>query len=98
VELLQLWVRGDNHLLIRGPLMSFAETGRAFQALEVPTIDSLLQEAKCPSHSIVTQAFREDIEVYCVLPSAAAHSAAVETLLGELRARGVPKIQPTELS
>lgn len=93
---MQLWVRGGNHLLIRGPRLEFAEIQREFQALEMPAWESLLAQPKRPRYEIVTRAFREDIAVYCVLPSAEAHSAAVEQLLQELRARGVPEIRATE--
>lgn len=95
---MQLWVRGGNHLLVRGPRLSFAETQRLFQQLEVPSAESLLGNAKSPSHVIVTRAFREDIELYCVLPSAQANSEAVRQLLDELRARGVEELLATDPS
>ena len=96
MDLLQLWVRGDNQLLVRGPRLSFAETQRLFQRLEVPSAESLLGNTKSPSHAIVTRAFREDIELYCVLPSLDANSKAVQQLLAELRARGVEELRPTD--
>ena len=95
MDLLQLWVRGDNHLLVRGPRLSFAETQGLFQQLEVPSPESLLRNTKSPGHTIVTRAFRENIDLYCVLPSAHAHSEAVQQLLAELRARGVEELRAT---
>ncbi len=92
---MQLWVRGGNHLLVRGPRVDFPEVARLFQRWEVPSLESLLSKQESPSHSIVTWAFREDIEIYCVLPSEEEHSVAVRQLLNELRQRGVPQIEVT---
>lgn len=98
MDRLQLWVRGDNHLLVRGPRLSFTDTQRLFQRLELPSVESLLGQTESPSHTIVTRAFREDIDLYCVLPSPNANSAAVQQLLDELRARGVEELRPTDPS
>jgi hypothetical protein len=93
---LQLWVRGGNHLLVRGPRVDFSEVGRLFHRWEVPSLESLVSKRESPSHSIVTRAFREDIELYCVLPSDEEQSIAVRQLLDELRWRGVPQIEATD--
>jgi hypothetical protein len=98
VDQLQLWVRGGNHLLVRGPRVDLAEVARLFQSWEVPSVESLLGKTDSPSHAIMTRAFREEIEVFCILPSPEAHSKAVALLLDELRQRGVPEIGATDPS
>lgn len=76
--------------------MNYADTLAAFQQMEVPSVASLLGNEKRPSHMVVTRAFRENIEVFCVLPSSTPHSEAVEILLAELRARGAAEICATD--
>ncbi len=81
-------VFGSNHLLLEGPLPS--ET----QALALARFHSVVEiggstPAALLAWTIVTKAFRENLEWAWVAPGEDGHTDAVRILLDEMRARGV---------
>jgi hypothetical protein len=81
-------VNGDNHFIVSGPLPDRA-TAQALALhwsivqIEQTTPDSLR------AWSIVTNAFRENLEWAVVVPGECDISSAVTQLLSELSARGI---------
>ncbi|MCC6591095.1 MAG: GNAT family N-acetyltransferase [Bryobacterales bacterium] len=85
-----LLVHGSNHFIVRGPLPDRNASRRLIRLWEIP---QLAQAAAAPPGlpwEIVTKAFREDLEWVVVLENGEPHSAAVDQLLTELAARGLP--------
>lgn len=81
-------VSGDNHFIVRGPLPDRATAlalARHWSIIQIgQTTPPSLQ-----SWSIVTRAFREDLEWAVVVPGNGEITPAVAQLLNELSARGV---------
>lgn len=92
--LLQLWVRGSNHILVEGPRLPYPQALHLFHQLEQPSLASLTNPRPVlpPTHRLITQAFRENIALVYLFPSAEAHSPSVAQLLDELRQKGVEEI------
>jgi hypothetical protein len=81
-------VCGDNHFIVRGPLPDRATAlalARHWSIIQIgQTTPPSLQ-----SWSIVTRAFREDLEWAAVVPGNGEITPAVAQLLKELSARGI---------
>jgi hypothetical protein len=82
-------VQGDNHFIVRGPLPSRAS------ALSLARHWSIIQiGAKIPRDlegwQISTREFREDLEWAVIVPGDGDMTPAVEQLLSEMAARGIP--------
>jgi len=81
-------VFGDNHLLLEGPLPDAA------QAVELARFHSVVEigratPAALAAWTIVTKAFRENLEWAWVAPGDGDRTEAVRILLEEMSARGV---------
>lgn len=81
-------VHGDNHFIARGPLPDRATSlalVRHWSIIQIgrTTPDSLR------AWTISTREFRENLQWAVVVPGESEISAAVEKLLGELKARGI---------
>src|SRR5262249_37965158 len=88
ITMLGILVHGDNHFIVEGPLPT------RDIAFDLVRHWSLIQIGRpTPSYlkrwSIVSKAFREDLEWAVIVPGDAGMSAAVTELLSELRARGI---------
>ena len=81
-------VCGDNHFIVRGPLPDRSTAlalARHWSIIQIgQTTPPSLQ-----SWSIVTRAFREDLEWAVIVPGDGEITPAVEQLLKELSARGI---------
>jgi hypothetical protein len=81
-------VCGDNHFIVRGPLPDRAAAKALARHWSIIQIGQ-----KTPSHlrswSIVTRAFREDLEWAVRVPGEGEVTSAVAQLLQELWARGI---------
>ena len=81
-------VCGDNHFIVRGPLPDQAAAlalARHWTIIQIgQTTPPALQR-----WSIVTRAFREELEWAVVVPGDGEVTPAVEQLLQELSARGI---------
>ena len=81
-------VCGDNHFIVHGPLPDRATVlalARHWSIIQIgQTTPVSLQ-----NWSIVTRAFREDLEWAVVVPSEGETTPAVAQLLAELSARGI---------
>jgi hypothetical protein len=86
--MLGILVHGDNHFVVRGPLPDHNS------ALALVRHWSLIQIGRSTppalnSWRISTQEFRENLQWVVIVPATTKISPAVETLLDELRARGI---------
>ena len=81
-------VYGDNHFIVRGPVpepQTALALVRHWSFIEIgATTPTALAEWQ-----IVTREFRENLEWAVIVPADSDVSSAVQTLLNELRARGV---------
>jgi len=81
-------VYGDNHFIVRGPVpepQTALALVRHWSFIEIgATTPPALAEWQ-----IVTREFRENLEWAVIVPADSDVSSAVQTLLNELRARGV---------
>ncbi len=93
---LQLWVKGENHLLVWGPRMGWEEARECLGRMERPTVESLLRPgAVLPeTHRVVTKAWREEIGLLYRFPAETALSEAVRELVREVLERGVEEVGP----
>ena len=86
---LGILVHGSNHFMVRGPLPDAAAARELVKRWEF--VQDLTRPATVPPvWRISTREFRENIEWAVVLNNGEAHSGAVEILLAELAARGIP--------
>ncbi|MCC6368218.1 MAG: hypothetical protein IT165_32230 [Bryobacterales bacterium] len=85
-----LLVHGSNHFIVNGPRPPLADARLLVRKWEMPVPGAA---PRWPAHldawSICRKALRENLRWAVVLQSGHPHSAAVEQLLAELRARGV---------
>ncbi|MCU1236096.1 MAG: hypothetical protein JWP63_4063 [Candidatus Solibacter sp.] len=82
-------VHGDNHFIVRGPHPDL-DTARALvRHWSVIRIGAATPPELSPWR-ISTREFREDLEWAIVIPGDGGTSPAVEQLLAELAARGIP--------
>jgi len=85
---LGILVCGNNHFIVRGPLPDREATlhlARHWNIIQIGRADPIaLRE-----WSIVTHAFREDLEWAAVVPGEGEIAPAVTQLLAELAARGI---------
>jgi len=86
--MLGILIHGDNHFIVRGPLPDRAT------ALALARHWSLIQigqttPASLQPWTIVTRAFREDLEWAVVVPGEGEVTPAVAQLREELQARGI---------
>jgi hypothetical protein len=81
-------VRGDNHFIVSGPL---PDRGTALALARNWCIIQIEQETPLAlrSWTIVTRAFREDLEWAVVVPGDGEITPAIAQLLKELSARGI---------
>jgi hypothetical protein len=84
-----LLVHGDNHFIVRGPLPTRAEALALVHHWSVIQIGATTP-ANLNRWQISTREFREDLEWAVIVPAADEPSAAVVTLLSELKFRGIP--------
>jgi hypothetical protein len=85
---LGILVHGDNHFIVEGPAAPDLETAlRLAWRWEVPQLG--VAPPPVPWR-IITKAFREDLVWAIVLEGDQPNSPAVQELLAELAARGVP--------
>lgn len=81
-------VCGDNHFIVSGPLPDRATAlalARQWSIIQIGQATPLSLQ----SWSIVTRAFREDLEWAVIVPGDGEATPAVEQLLNELSARGI---------
>jgi len=81
-------VSGDNHFIVSGPLPDRAtalELARHWSVIQIAQTTPLSLQ----SRSIVTRAFREDLEWAVIVPGEGEVTPAVAQLLKEVSARGI---------
>jgi len=84
--LLGILVFGDNHWIVAGPCPDPAQAtalARQWSIIRIGDMPSI------PGWTMVTKAFREELQWAVVVPSPEAWSPAVTVLLAELADRGV---------
>jgi hypothetical protein len=86
--MLGILVHGDNHFIVRGPLPDRAIATALVRHWSVIQIGTTTP-GSLDRWSIVSKAFREDLEWAVVVPGDGEMSPAVTRLLGELLARGI---------
>jgi hypothetical protein len=93
---LQLWVKGENHLLVWGPRLGWEEALGYFERMERPTVESLLRPGAIlpETHRVVTKTWREEIGLLYRFPAETEVSEAVAELVREVLARGVEEVGP----
>jgi len=81
-------VHGDNHFIVSGPL---PDRAAALALAQHWTLIQIGQTTPPPlrAWSIITRAFREDLEWAAVVPGDGEITPAVAQLLDELSARGI---------
>ncbi len=87
--MLGVLVHGDNHFIVRGPLPDRSTALALVRHWSLMQVGAVTPPALAPWR-ISTREFREDLEWAIVVAGEAAHSRAVEQLLGEMAARGIP--------
>jgi hypothetical protein len=86
--MLGILVHGDNHFIVRGPLpdkLTARELAHHWSVIQIG------QEPppKLQQWTILSRAFREDLEWAVVVPGEGTRNSAVSKLLEELAARGI---------
>ena len=82
-------VHGDNHFIVRGPLPDREIALALVRHWSIIQIGTVTPASLDPWH-IVSREFRENLKWAVVVPADGTISPAVQALLGELSARGIP--------
>ena len=82
-------VHGDNHFIVRGPLPDREIALALVRHWSIIQVGAVTPASLHPWH-IVSREFRENLKWAVVVPADGTISPAVQTLLGELSARGIP--------
>lgn len=88
-----LLVCGDNHFILQGPRPTREEAQALAAHFHLIRIGSETP-VELRRWTIVTRAYREQLEWAAIAPGEAPHTGAVQRLLEELAARGVPVQRP----
>ena len=86
--MLGILVHGDNHFIVRGPLPDQEIALALVQHWSLIKIGATTP-ARLDRWSILSRAFRENLEWAAVVPGEGETSQAVKQLLDELSARGI---------
>jgi hypothetical protein len=81
-------VCGDNHFIVEGPSPDYAAAVQLARHWSLIQIDQITP-TELQSWSIVTQAFRENLEWAVVVPGDGETTPGVAQLLEEISARGI---------
>ncbi len=86
--MLGLLTHGDNHFIVRGPRPDRVTALALVRYWSLIQIGSSVPEG-LRQWTILSKAFREDLEWAVIVPGGGEISPAVRTLLAELAARGI---------